>query len=133
MVTEMIKNYLKALDDGSLDKVLSLFDANAIVVSPLYGKIPAEMFYKDLFADTNRSETELVNIFEAVDDPSAAALHFKYRWTLQNGEQVMFECVDLFQIAAEGKKFAQLTIIYDTVKVRSVFEKNRRRQSPDNP
>lgn len=120
---EMCKQYLAALNEGSAEKVLSLFEPHAEVVSPLYGKLPAAAFYRDLFADTNHSETTLLNIFDSVSD-SAVALHFSYVWTLKNGKRVAFECVDVFETKPNRKKFTKLTIIYDTAPVRGEFEES---------
>lgn len=60
---ELCKRYLAALNEGSLESVLALFAPKATIVSPLYGVIEAETFYRELFADTNRSVTKLQNIF----------------------------------------------------------------------
>ena len=125
MATEICKQYLDALNEGSLEKVLSLFDPNAVVDSPLYGEIPATTFYTDLFADTNRSETNLLNIFDSIGGNSSVALHFHYTWTLKNGKIVDFECVDIFEITPDRKKFTKLKIIYDTAPVRADFSESK--------
>lgn len=128
MVAKIFRKYLDALNEGSLEKVLSLFDDSAIVVSPLYGDIPAADFYKDLFADTSRSETTLLNMFEAMGDnnpvKTAVALHFQYKWTLKSGKIVEFECVDVFELAKDSKKFTKLKIIYDTAPIRAYFNES---------
>ena len=121
MVTDICKQYLDALNESSLEKVLSLFDPKAVVVSPLYGEMPATTFYKALFADTNHSETKLLNIYHSVDKNSSVALHFHYIWTLKNGKIVEFDCVDIFEITPDKKRFSKLKIIYDTVPVRADF------------
>ena len=121
MATDICKQYLEALNESSLEKVLSLFDPDAVVVSPLYGETPATTFYKALFADTNRSETKLLNIFHSIGRNSSVALHFHYIWTLKNGKIVEFDCVDIFEITADKKRFSKLKIIYDTVPVRADF------------
>ncbi len=124
MVAKFFRKYLDALNEGSLEKVLSLFDANAIVVSPLYGEIPAADFYRDLFADTSRSETTLLNMFEAMGDNASVALYFQYKWTLKSGKIVEFECVDVFEFAKDRKKFTKLKIIYDTAPIRAYFNES---------
>jgi len=121
LVKEICKQYLDALNEGSLEKVLSLFDPNAVVVSPLYGEMPATTFYKALFADTNRSETKLLNIFDSISGNSSVALYFHYIWTLNSGKIVEFDCVDVFEITSNKKKFTKLKIIYDTVPIRADF------------
>ncbi|MCD4719973.1 MAG: hypothetical protein K8S13_08955 [Desulfobacula sp.] len=53
------------------------------------------------------------------------ALHFHYIWTLKNGKIVEFECVDIFEITPDRKKFAKLKIIYDTAPVRADFSESK--------
>jgi hypothetical protein len=119
---ELCKCYLAALNEGSLAGVLSLFAPKATIVSPLYGVIEAENFYRDLFADTNRSVTKLLNVFLPSGNTPSVALHFHYTWTLKSRKIVQFECVDVFGLTADKQKFAKLTIIYDTAPIRADFE-----------
>jgi len=121
LATKICMRYLDALNEGSLEKVLSLFDPNAVVVSPLYGEMPATTFFKVLFADTNRSETKLLNIFESISGNTSLALYFHYIWTLKSGKIIEFDCVDIFEITPDKKKFTKLKIIYDTVPIRADF------------
>ncbi|MFD2271355.1 nuclear transport factor 2 family protein [Undibacterium arcticum] len=122
MNTEQLCNhYLAALNEGNLDKVLSLFDPNGVVMSPLYGAMAVGPFYRDLFADTSRSATKLLNVFENANSASSVALHFHYMWTLRSGKVVEFECVDVFELTPARDKFAKLTIIYDTAPLRADF------------
>ncbi len=109
------------MNEGDADKVLALFEAGAVVVSPLYGTMQAERFYRDLFADTDRSDTTLLNVFDASNDSSSVALHFHYAWTLKSGKVVNFECVDVFKLTPARDKFTKLTIIYDTAPLRADF------------
>jgi len=111
---EMCEAYLEALNEGNLDKVLALFTENAMVHSPLYGKVPAADFYRELFADTRQSETTLLHVFDRAEPDDSVALHFHYRWTLQGGRVVEFECVDVFGISRGDGRFESLRIIYDT-------------------
>jgi hypothetical protein len=113
--------YLEALNQGRLDKVLALFEADAMVASPLYGTMPAATFYTRLFKDTRRSETTLLNIFRSTHTNTSMALHFRYNWTFRNEKVVSFECVDVFETTADGNRFKKLTIIYDTAPIRADF------------
>lgn len=119
---QLCTDYLQALNDGSLEKVRALFTETACVVSPLYGERPAFDFYADLFADTNRSVTTLLNVFDTSDTSRSVALHFQYDWTLADGKQVSFECVDVFELNQDADRFEKLTIIYDTAPLRQDFK-----------
>ncbi len=121
--------YLAALDNADLEAVRALFSPDGLVVSPLYGVKKAHDFYASLFADTNRSETTLLGIFEAAQDGGSVALHFQYVWTMKSGKVVTFECVDVFELTEDRQKFQKLTIIYDTAPLRDEFNglRDRRR------
>jgi hypothetical protein len=122
---ELCRRYLAALNDGNLEAVLALFDSQAVIVSPLYGVVEAGRFYAKLFADTSRSLTKLLNIFQPIDDSPSVALHFHYTWTLKSGKVVEFECVDVFELSRDRTKFQKLTIIYDSSPIRADFEESR--------
>jgi hypothetical protein len=122
---DLCDRYLTALNTADLDLVLSLFDPAAVVVSRLYGTRPIHDFFTTLFADTGRSETTPVNIFESITDTPAIVLQFKYRWTLKNGTVVSFDCADVFDLAPDRSHFTRLTILYDTHPLRADFEASR--------
>ena len=117
-VKNLCTAYLAGLDAGDLDAVLRLFAPGAEVVSPLYGTMSARDFYAALFADTQASDTALLNIFDQSDTGGAVALHFRYGWTLADGTPVAFEVVDVFELTEARDAFAKLTIIYDTAPLR---------------
>lgn len=121
---ETIKKYLVQLESGDLETMLSLFSPDAVVNSPLYGQVLAVDFYKDLFADTSKSVITLKHVLSG-DQPGVAAGHFQYDWTMKDGTPTTFECVDMFYFAPDGK-IREMTIIYDTAKLRSSFEKMKK-------
>ena len=122
---QLCLDYLKALNEGNLEDVRALFSENAKVVSPLYGVRTAYDFYAELFKDTNRSETSLLNVFDKSETSKSVALHFRYLWTLADGKQVSFECVDVFELNSARDRFEKLTIIYDTAPLRQDFDNLR--------
>ncbi|WP_370160048.1 nuclear transport factor 2 family protein [Limimaricola soesokkakensis] len=123
---DLCHRYLDALNTGDLESVRALFVPGAEIVSPLYGVRPAHDFYAELFADTTRSETTLLNVFDSSADGRSVALHFRYVWTLASGKVVEFECVDVFELAEDRQCFTKMTIIYDTAPLRSDFGASRK-------
>ncbi len=120
-ISEIINAYLKGLESGSYQQIIQLFDEAAIIHSPLYGKIQALTFYKELFSVTNNSRIHLKNIFLNSNDPYSAIAHFSYDWTFANGTITNFDCIDIFEFSKD-MKIVKLTIIYDTYRVRGAFE-----------
>lgn len=123
---DLCNRYLDALNVGDLEGVRALFTADAEIVSPLYGVRPAQDFYAELFADTSRSQTTLLNIFDRSTEGRSVALHFRYVWTLASGKIVEFECVDVFELTEDRHLFARMTIIYDTAPLRADFDASRK-------
>ncbi|BBM84249.1 nuclear transport factor 2 family protein [Candidatus Uabimicrobium amorphum] len=126
MSLDICKLYLEALNTKDLEGVLKLFHNEAVVYSPLYGEIKAELFYKTLFEDTTSSDTKLLDLFYSDSKKTSVALHFNYRWQMKNGEHFEFDCVDIFEISSDATQFLKLTIIYDTAPLRDAFNGNKR-------
>lgn len=124
-IEKTIKEYLKGLEVGSAEEIIKLFSPDAVVHSPLYGEIQAKKFYQDLFENTSKSKITLMNIFVSQNNPQIAAGHFRYDWILKDGTPTSFECVDIFRFT-EDEKIKELTIIYDTSKIRTSFEEMKR-------
>jgi predicted SnoaL-like aldol condensation-catalyzing enzyme len=124
-IEKTIKESLRGLEIGSADEIIKLFSPDAIVHSPLYGDVKAKKFYQELFKDTSKSKITLMNIFVSQNNPQIAAGHFRYDWILKDGTSTSFECVDIFRFDENGK-IKELTIIYDTSKIRTSFEEMKK-------
>lgn len=110
---QVAKDYIKYLDSANLKALLSLFSKDAVVYSPVYGKMSATDFYTQLFNDTNNSQLQLKSIFSD-ENSSSLAIYFDYIWTLKNNTKVEFEVVDILHFN-NNHKITELKIIYDTV------------------
>lgn len=116
---KILTQYLHRLEKGSYQDVIALFTDDAFVNSPLYGKVNASHFYRELFRDTTQSAITVLHTFA---NSHTGAVHFLYTWVLKDGTETSFECVDVVEFTGDGK-IQQLTIIYDTYPVRQSFEK----------
>jgi len=117
---EVAHQYLAHLQEGDMDKVISLFTKEGVVVSPIYGEMKAISFYKTLEKDTKASELHFDGLF-VEKQTNRMTLLFEYRWTIKNGKTVMFKVVDVLQLDEEHK-IEKLTIIYDTVDTRAALQ-----------
>lgn len=118
---KIIETYFESLETANLQALKNLFAKDAIIHSPLYGNVPFEKFYTDLFNDTSQSVITLLDIFESINSTKVAAAQIKYEWTLRKGARTSFVAVDIFQFN-EGK-ITEVTIIYDTFKTRDAFQR----------
>ena len=125
-----VEAYLSALRDSDLERVLSLFAADAVVHSPLYGVMAPAEFYRELFADTSEANLRLRSVMHGrdADGVRTVSLWFHFDWRLPSGAPAPFDVVDVARLDDEGK-FTSLHIIYDTVDVRPAFEAETGRQS----
>ena len=114
---KVLNQYVKALEKGLYNEIIHLFAEDAVVHSPLYGNVEASIFYTELFTDTKKSHIKVLNTFTG---ENAGAVHFLYTWILADGIKTSFECVDVFEFSCG--KIKDLTIIYDTYRVRKAFE-----------
>lgn len=117
-----VHDYLAALEAGDVQRILTLFTADAVVHSPLYGEMPASEFYPALFADTAESKLTLKTVLHGDHDGSpTVAFWFDFDWTLANGSPAPFSVVDIAKLNADGL-ITELHIIYDTAAIRPLFE-----------
>ncbi len=117
---QIAETYLEYLEQANLEGILSLFDPQGVVISPIYGQRSARDFYEALLADTQNSETKMLDILINPQN-KCLALFFHYRWTLSHGDMVSFDCVDLFRLNHDHK-IISLRIIYDTYPIRPLLD-----------
>ncbi len=125
---DTIRAYLQGLENGDYEQITGLFSVKAIVHSPLYGEKPAREFYHALLSDSSNSKITLLNTYHQPGG-RRSAVNFIYEWALANGQQVRFDCVDLFEWDEDGL-ISRMKIIYDTASTRPAFEaqQNQRRR-----
>ena len=114
--TAAIRLYFELMSASDIDGIIDLFDKDAFVLSPFLGKMAASDFFKKL---GNASTASKLTVFDVLlgENGDSAAAHFEYDWTLASGEKIIFQGVDYFKFADNGK-FASMSIFYDTHPVR---------------
>lgn len=120
--SQMIDCYFQFVQKMDLEQMNGLFAKDAVVVSPLYGTLLTEEFYKSLFSDTSEVKIEIKTKFISPNESKICAVLFSYLWTMKDGDVSKGECVDVFEFNPEGKIF-KLKIIYDSYHTRKSFQK----------
>ncbi|MEM1387352.1 MAG: nuclear transport factor 2 family protein [Pseudomonadota bacterium] len=112
----LITLYFERLSASDIDGVIALFEPEAQVHSPFLGQVAAAPFFHRLGRASRASRLQVFDILLSEGGTSAAA-YFQYDWTLQSGEQIVFQGVDHFTFGTTGR-FAALRIFYDTHPIR---------------
>lgn len=113
---DIIRSYIKYLQEGDMDKVISLFSDKSKVISPVYGEMSAQEFYISLASDTRESTLEIHNIFHD-NHTDSYAVYFNYKWRLRKGQLIDFDVVDIIEFDLDSK-IKSLKIIYDASQTR---------------
>jgi hypothetical protein len=112
---KIIRNYLTALEQGDLTRVVAFFSDDSFVFSPLQGKkLPPADFFPQVFEASAAAKITLLDIFSNSGSGNRAAAYFQYDWTLPNGVQIGFEAVDIFEFSPVSDEILSLTALYDT-------------------
>jgi hypothetical protein len=112
----LVEAYLGALSSADAELAISLFAADGIVDSPLYGQQAASDFYPALFADTAASVLTLRKTLLSAD-AATLAFWFDFDWVLANGTPAPFTVVDVAELDKNGL-IQRLHIVYDTHPIR---------------
>lgn len=120
---ELVTSYLGALGTADVELAVSLFAADGIIRSPLYGVRSPQDFYSELFADTSQANLTLKSVMTGEDAMGRVTVSFWFHfdWRLPSGAKAPFDVVDVATLGPDGK-IKELHIIYDTVDVRPAFE-----------
>ncbi len=112
-----VRRYFELMTAGDIAAVTALFAPGAEVLSPFLGRMEAPEFFARLGAASRASRLTVHDILLGTQSDSAA-VHFGYDWTMHSGEVLVFEGVDHFTFAPDGR-FASLSIFYDTHPLRA--------------
>lgn len=113
-----VRAYLAALEAGDTARVIALFAPDAWVLSPFLGRVPAASFFPQVVAASSSTRLTVHDVLLSAEGHPRAVGYFRYDWGLADGQQVSFECADVFDFAADGR-IAMLTILYDTHPIRA--------------
>ncbi|MXY35007.1 MAG: nuclear transport factor 2 family protein [Boseongicola sp. SB0664_bin_43] len=107
-----MRQYFEYLTASEYTSIIAMFEDDGIVDSPYLGKLPASEFFSKL---GNASSQNILTVHDVLfgENGDSAAAHFEYDWTLEGGDQIVFQGVDYFKFSESGK-FASMSIFYDT-------------------
>ena len=116
---DTVRTYLGHLHASNTDGLIACFEPDGVVHSPFLGTMRASDFFKKLAQASSGSVITVLDLFGSVlpaADGGAArvAAYFRYDWTLNDGREVTFTCVDVFTFDAGRALIRDMNIVYDT-------------------
>jgi ketosteroid isomerase-like protein len=115
---EAVRQYFVALEAGDVEGIVSLFEPNGWVFSPLLGRMTARDFFPKVVEASSGTKLTIHDVLVSAEGQPRAVGYFKYDWWLKNGSKVSFECADVFTFNPETGKIISMMILYDTYPIR---------------
>ena len=116
---DTVRTYLGHLHASHTQGLIDCFEPDGVVHSPFLGTMRASDFFKKLAQASSGSVITVLDLFGSVlpaTDGGAVrvAAYFRYDWTLNDGREVTFTCVDVFTFDAGSALIRDMSIVYDT-------------------
>jgi ketosteroid isomerase-like protein len=114
---QTVRTYLQRLHASDTAGLIDTFEADGVVHSPFLGSMKASDFFQKLAQASSKSVITLIDLFASVqtaDNLVRVAAYFRYDWTLNDGREVDFTCVDVFTFQAGSSRIQDMQIVYDT-------------------
>ena len=115
---DTVKTYLAHLHASNTEGLIACFEENGQVHSPFLGTMRAGDFFRKLAAASSGSVITVLDLFASAQpagqDAVRVAAYFRYDWTLNDGREVTFTCVDVFTFDAGSAHIRDMNIVYDT-------------------
>ncbi len=117
-----LKEYLAALEDGDLNRIVALFEKDGWVLSPLLGRMSAHEFFPKVVDASSDTKLTVHDILVSSKGRPRAVAYFQYEWWLKDGTKVTFDCADVFTFNQQTGKIVSMVILYDTFPIREAVE-----------
>lgn len=115
---DTVRAYLTHLHASNTEGLIACFEENGQVHSPFLGTMRASDFFKKLAQASSGSVITVLDLFASTQpagqDAVRVAAYFRYDWTLNDGREVTFTCVDVFTFDAGSPRIRDMNIVYDT-------------------
>ncbi|GKS92307.1 nuclear transport factor 2 family protein [Acidovorax sp. SUPP2539] len=115
---DTVKAYLGHLHASDTEGLIACFEDDGLVHSPFLGTLGAREFFHRLAQASNGSVITVLDLFASVAPQDGGAVriaaYFRYDWTLSDGREVTFTCVDVFTFDPGSPRIRAMQIVYDT-------------------
>jgi len=115
---EAVREYFAALEAGDVERIVTLFEPNGWVLSPLLGQMTAREFFPKVVEASSGTKLTIHDVLISAEDQPRAVGYFLYDWWLKDGSKVSFQGTDVFTFNPETGKISSMVILYDTHPIR---------------
>jgi ketosteroid isomerase-like protein len=116
---EAVQAYFEALEAGDVERIVTLFEPDGWVLSPLLGQMTAREFFPKVVEASSGTKLTIYDVLISAEGQPRAVGYFLYDWWLKDGSKVSFEAADVFTFNPETGKIISMVILYDTYPIRN--------------
>ena len=114
----VLNEYLEAFEAGDVEHIISLFEPDGWVLSPLLGRMSAREFFPKVMAVSANIRLNIHDILVSSKGRPRAVVYFQFEWVLKAGNEVSFDCTNVFTFNPASGQLVSMVILYDTFPVR---------------
>jgi hypothetical protein len=81
---DLVRRYLKALEANDVATLVSLFEPEGVVDSPLLGRGPARTFFAKVAGASSNARLTVHDVFVSAAGNPGGAAYFRYDWWLKD-------------------------------------------------
>jgi hypothetical protein len=113
-IHSFVQRYLRHLENGDGAQLAALFIPEAIVDSPLRGRVAAQRFFPEMFPGHIRAQIRESEVYSLVSNPNRFSVQFVVTWIAGENTLPPIRCVDTFTYDPASDRCRELTILFDT-------------------
>jgi hypothetical protein len=115
---EAVQAYFEALEAGDVERIVTLFEPDGWVLSPLLDRMTARDFFPKVVEASSGTKLTIYDVLVSAENQPRAIGYFRYEWWLKDGSKVSFEAADVFTFNPETGRISSMVILYDTYPIR---------------
>ncbi|OKL43305.1 hypothetical protein [Pseudovibrio exalbescens] len=118
----LCEEYTHRLERNDLDRLMELFTKEAVVQSPIFDEQRAKDFYTYVLTQITGRSIRIKSIMVSPSNPTRASIHARYNRQVTGSLPQTIDLVNVFRLNPTLDRIEEVTIIYDTAKVRQDFD-----------
>lgn len=110
----IIKKVFSEIENLNFDELMMYFAPNAIIDSPIHGKMKAKEYYTNLFPTLKSVKVSIKDTFVSLHNPNSLIGYIYLNILMKDGTKTKTESIDLFEFDSKSQKIKSIKFIWDT-------------------